>query len=214
MDIQNKIVGYGQALLSEIIPNPKNWREHPIYQEKFVEGALEEVGIIQTVIINKTTGHLIDGHLRVEIAKKRGLIEIPATYVEMTQDEENLALATYDTSTEMAEKNQDKLNDLIEEIHSENADVQTALDKLHKENESKTEEVLVKRSIQLQPAQEYVMIVCKDQTEFEDIRAILGLGMVRRGGYKKGSAFDDVGAERLMEAGRFKEFLNAYRNPK
>ena len=46
------------------------------------------------VVVNTTTGRLIDGHLRVELAKARASPRCPVVYVELTEDEERLVLAT------------------------------------------------------------------------------------------------------------------------
>ncbi len=81
---RSRIVGSGTASPAEILANPRNWREHPEQQERALEGLLREVGWVQQVIVNKTTGHLVDGHLRVSLAKRRGEATIPVIYVELT----------------------------------------------------------------------------------------------------------------------------------
>lgn len=212
MDIANRIVGYGMVKVDEILLNPKNWRKHPIYQERALEGVLEEIGLVQNIIINKTTGNLVDGHLRVQIAKKDGIEELPCTFIEVSEAEEDLILAMLDPIGAMADKNQDALNELVDSVTTANEDIQAVLDALRKDTEEATEEVLIRRSIQLQPPMEYVMIVCKTDEEFTQLRQLMGLGMVRRGGYREGSDFDDVGAERLIYFERFMEWLNANRN--
>lgn len=62
------------------------------------------------------------------------------------------------------------------------------------------DEIEFETSIQIEPPKEYIMIVCEPNSqEWEDLKEKLKLKMVRRGGYKKGSPFDDVGLERLLE---------------
>jgi hypothetical protein len=54
---------------------PRSWRTPPTgaptpeKQQRALAGALSEVGWVQQVIVNQQTGHLIDGHLRVELAR-------------------------------------------------------------------------------------------------------------------------------------------------
>jgi DNA modification methylase len=48
------------------------------------------------VLVNRTTGHLVDGHLRVELALERAEPLVPVTYVELSEAEEALVLATLD----------------------------------------------------------------------------------------------------------------------
>jgi hypothetical protein len=200
--------------VEDIKKNPKNWRLHPEYQQVALSGVLETVGWVQELIVNEVTGNLIDGHLRYELAKKHKEKEVPVKYVKLTPEEEDIVLATLDPIAEMADADQKALNSLIDGIQTENEGIVYTLDKLHKEVEDKTEEVLLKRSVQLLPEQEYVMIVCKTNEDFDAIRAYLGLGMVRRGGYKEGSAFNDAGAERLITAEKFMERVNANRDTK
>jgi hypothetical protein len=54
-------------------------------------------------------------------------------------------------------------------------------------------------SLQVRPAMEYVLIMAEPNSEeWEDMKKVLGLKMVRRGGYKEGSAFDALGLERVL----------------
>jgi hypothetical protein len=67
----------------------------------------------------------------------------------------------------------------------------------------KKNDVVYDQAVQLKPAMEYIIIACDTQDEFDDLRERLKLRMVRRGGYKKGSEWDDVGVERVIKYGRF-----------
>ena len=112
---RNRIVGSGTMNPADLKANPMNWRKHPAEQSKALDDALSRLGWIQDVIVNKTTGHLIDGHLRVETALKNKEAEVPVKYVELTEEEEKLALATFDPLTMMAEQDDEMLKKLLEE---------------------------------------------------------------------------------------------------
>ena len=127
MTWESRIIGHGVMDPHELIPNPKNWRTHPKLQEKALEGALEDIGWIQDVIVNERTGKLLDGHLRVELAKKRGEHKIPVVMVDLSEEEEELALITLDPITAMAEADKDMLNDLIERCKTDNQKVKDLL---------------------------------------------------------------------------------------
>ena len=99
---QNKIVGYGDELVDQLLANPHNFRGHPDDQQAWVKASLDDVGVIAPVIVNKTTGHLIDGHLRVTLAMREGQTRIPVCYVKLTPDQEKRILAVYDRSGAMA----------------------------------------------------------------------------------------------------------------
>jgi len=71
------------------------------------------------------------------------------------------------------------------------------------------EEIHFEQSVQLEPPKEYIVIMAEpNSVDWEDLKEVLKLGMVRRGGYKKGSAFDSVGLERVIWWNDLKNRLN------
>jgi hypothetical protein len=64
----NRIAGYGSENPEQLLANPRNWRVHPSEQQSALTGVLESVGVVQNVIVNSRSGHLVDGHLRVSLA--------------------------------------------------------------------------------------------------------------------------------------------------
>lgn len=58
---RNRIVGHGEQPASQFLANPNNWRVHPQSQRDALHGALNEVGWVQQVIVNRRTGYLVDG---------------------------------------------------------------------------------------------------------------------------------------------------------
>lgn len=89
---RNRIVGSGEVAPGGLIPNEKNWRLHPRRQVAALEGALDEVGWVQQVIVNRRTGRLVDGHARVKSAVARREASVPVLYVDLTEAEEAFAL--------------------------------------------------------------------------------------------------------------------------
>lgn len=79
MPWQNRIVGHADVPPADLVPNPKNWRSHPDDQQRALAGALSEVGWVAEVLVNQTTGHVVDGHLRIELALARREPSIPVT---------------------------------------------------------------------------------------------------------------------------------------
>lgn len=115
-EFKNRIVGYGKEPVDQILFNPQNWRIHPKAQQDALTGVLEEIGWVQNVVINKTTGHLVDGHLRVQLADRAEEKTVPVTYVELSESEEMTVLATIDPIAAMAATDKEKLDELIEMI--------------------------------------------------------------------------------------------------
>lgn len=114
--LRNRIVGYEAAVdPATLQANPKNWRVHPKAQRDALRGALREVGWVDTVLVNTTTGRVVDGHARLEEAIAAGST-VPVIFAELTEDEESLVLATLDPITAMADTDQTKLSALLAEV--------------------------------------------------------------------------------------------------
>ena len=132
--IKNRIVGNGEEQLDQIMFNPRNWRIHPLSQQDALKGVLEEVGWVQEVIVNKRTGHLVDGHLRCQLAAREGAKTIPVKYVDLSEDEEALVLATLDPIGAMAATDKQKLDELFQDINSDNENVQKMMAEIAEHN--------------------------------------------------------------------------------
>lgn len=113
---QNRIVGHGEERPDQLLANPRNWRIHPKQQQDALSGVLSEVGLVQSVIVNKHTGYVVDGHLRVSLAMREGQPTIPVVYVELSEEEEALILATLDPLSALAGTDQEKLDELLHEV--------------------------------------------------------------------------------------------------
>lgn len=112
---RNRIVGYGDEDPEQLLANPSNWRIHPKFQQDALTGVLDEIGWVDTVIVNKTTGFVVDGHLRVTLAISNNEPKIPVCYVDLTPAEEATILATFDPITMLAVTDQEQYNLLVKE---------------------------------------------------------------------------------------------------
>jgi len=117
---QSRIVGHGDADPAVLAANPRNWRTHPPEQRAALIAELDRVGWVQSVIVNRTTGFLVDGHLRVEVAAAAGEATIPVVYVELTPEEEARVLIGLDPLGSMAGTNDALLQDLLDTVDLEN----------------------------------------------------------------------------------------------
>lgn len=127
---RNRIVRSGDAALSEIRLSGLNWRTHPDAQQRALSGVLGSVGWVQSVIINERTGTLIDGHARVRVADDAGETSVPAVWVDLSDDEERLILATLDPLAAMAETDAEQLRALLATVASEDAALSDLLGRL------------------------------------------------------------------------------------
>lgn len=113
---RNRIVRQDVCDPTTLSPSPHNWRTHPPLQKDALQGALAELGWIQQLVVNTTTGQLIDGHLRLALALEYSEPLVPVLYVELSEDEERLALLTLDPLAAMAEANREQLDALLREV--------------------------------------------------------------------------------------------------
>ncbi len=130
MNIRNRVKELRYVPASQLQPNPKNWRTHPEGQQNALRGILAEVGIAGAVLARETPEGglmLIDGHLRAETLHNA---EIPVLVLDVTEEEADKILATFDPLGAMAESDADALRALLEEVETgsqELADMLTAL---------------------------------------------------------------------------------------
>lgn len=127
---RSRIVGEGVEAPDQLLANPLNWRRHPRAQQEALEGMLRAVGWVQRVIVNRRTGHLVDGHLRVEVALRRGEPAVPVLYVDLTEEEERIVLAAIDPIGGLAEADDAALDALLQGLESGDAALDAFLDSL------------------------------------------------------------------------------------
>jgi hypothetical protein len=113
---RNAIVGYDVVAPDQLLAHPLNWRIHGPDQKAALIGSLNDLGWIAPVIVNTTTGHTIDGHERIGEAIARHEPGIPVIYVQLTEAQEALALATFDPITAMAGTDKEHLGALLQQI--------------------------------------------------------------------------------------------------
>jgi DNA modification methylase len=131
---RNRIVGHGEEAPEQLLANPANWRTHPMEQQQALAGALAEVGWVAQVLVNRTTGHVVDGHLRVELAISRAEPTVPVAYVELSEAEERLVLASLDPLAAMATAERDALAALLAGLEPADAALRALLAQLGEAN--------------------------------------------------------------------------------
>jgi hypothetical protein len=109
---RSRIVGEGEEAPDQLLANPMNWRIHPKSQRDLLENVLDTVGWVQRVIVNQRTGHVVDGHLRIESALSRGEAVVPVLYIDVSPEEEQAILATYDPLSALAGTDDEKVAEL------------------------------------------------------------------------------------------------------
>ena len=125
---RNRIVGEAQVDPADLLVNPYNWRLHPKTQRNAIGAVLNEVGWVRPVIVNKVSGHIVDGHARVQEAIRTGQEFVPVAYVQLSQEEEQFALASLDVVGELTDTDFDARNTLLDTVQAATADLEEYFD--------------------------------------------------------------------------------------
>jgi hypothetical protein len=128
---RSRIVKYGKIRADQVVPHPLNPRKHPIKQRQTVQASFDALGQIAPIMINVRNNYLIDGEERTWLALAQGdATELDAVWVDLTEDEHALALTIFDRITNMAYYDKDNLDDLMHQIDTDNAALQSLLSEM------------------------------------------------------------------------------------
>jgi hypothetical protein len=100
-------------------------------QRQVVEASIKEIGFVKSVLVNKTTGRIVDGHERVMQALGAGddtLVDVE--YVELSEEEELKALLLLDASSELAEVDRAKVQELASMVDFSSVDLLAFADEM------------------------------------------------------------------------------------
>jgi hypothetical protein len=124
---RNAITRYGEEAPDQLLANPRNPKIHPKPQQDALSGAITELGWLAPVIVNERTGHMLDGHARVGLAISRNEPSVPVAYVDLPEDQEALALATFDPIGNLAVHDKAMLDELLRDVSTGDAALQQML---------------------------------------------------------------------------------------
>jgi hypothetical protein len=130
MKIRDRIKELRRVPASELKPNPLNWRTHPVAQMDAIRSILTEVGFAGAELARELPDgslQLIDGHARAEVA---GDAIVPVLVLDVTEEESNKLLATFDPIGAMAGANTLKLDNLINTTEFDSAAIRRMIDDL------------------------------------------------------------------------------------
>ena len=118
---RNRITRTEEVAPDQLLANPANFRRHGKDQQEALAEVLDTVGWVQDVIVNEQTGHVVDGHLRVELALRRQEPAVPVKYISLSPAEEAKVLATFDPISALARTDSQALADLTTDMAFESA---------------------------------------------------------------------------------------------
>jgi DNA modification methylase len=185
MQIKDRIKELRRVKASELIPNPKNWRTHPVAQQDALKGVLAEVGYADALIARETADGLmlVDGHLRAETTPDS---EVPVLILDINAEEADLMLATLDPLAAMAGRDEERLSELLETVTSDNQAVAEMLNNMAAEIVDEKPKVLPKEedafdvpdTSEIQRGDLFQLgnhrLLCGDSTNATDIETLMG----------------------------------------
>lgn len=103
--------------ISELKPSPQNPRK--ITPEAFegLKNSLKRFGIVQSIILNKRTGHVVGGHQRVAALKALGHEAAPVTIVDISETDEQLLNVSLN-NPHIQGQFTDDLQAILDQLHS------------------------------------------------------------------------------------------------
>lgn len=188
--------------LSKLVRYAKNARHHKASQIAEIVASMREFGWTIPLLVDEQDV-IIAGDGRFQAATSLGIAEVPVLVARGWSDAQKRAYRLVDNQIPLnATWNKDLLRVELTELREQAADLDLELFGFA------TNDALIRdggdaelpQAIQLQPAREYAVIMCDDLDEWERLKVALNLTPVRRGGYRQGSQFDDLGTQRVIKA--------------
>lgn len=199
--------------ISEVKPNPKNPRVIKDGKfQKLVKSIQEFPDMLNKrplIVFTDVDGKycVLGGNMRLKALNELKFKEIPVIVADEWTEEQkneflikdNVGFGEWDWDSLANEWDAEKLDDWGLDLPIDNQ-----IDELEE-----GEEIELPQSVQLEPPKEYILIMAEpNSVDWEEIKETLKLKMVRRGGYKQGSAFDAIALERVIEWNDFKTRIN------
>lgn len=175
--IADKVVMVPVEELNGAVYNP---RKISPYQLRSLKKSVEKYGILEPLIVNKTTGNtVVGGHQRLRIAKELGIEEVPVQFIELDSVDEEKAL-NLALNKVGGEFDKPKLIGLFQSMDLKALDLQMtgfSEDEVNKMLMTKEEEVEPEYPITPYFSEKYnfVVILAKDEVEFSYLKNALKL---------------------------------------
>ncbi len=127
---RDRVVEMRRVKASDLHRHPRNPRKHPASQIAAMKGVYEQVGDAGAVVVYEDEGRLVilNGHMRSDINKDE---EVSVLVTDLTPQEAEVIIATYDEIGKMADTDQAKLDALIDSVSPENMAVRSLLADIH-----------------------------------------------------------------------------------
>ena len=113
--------------IGELRENPRNPNRHPDGQIELLARIISENGWRAPITVSMRSGLIVRGHGRLMAAKRAGLTECPVDYQDYASDEQELQdLLADNRIAELAEIDEEALQDILSDLQDIGADVELA----------------------------------------------------------------------------------------
>ena len=197
--------------INQVLPNTDNPRFIKDYKfEKLVRSIKEfpQMLDLRPIVVNKEMV-VLGGNMRLKACVEAGIKEVPIIFADNLTPEQEKEFIIKDNSS-FGEWDWDILANEwdVQDLEDWGLEIPNLDDEVDELEDG--EEIELPQSVQVEPPKEYILIMAEpNSVDWEDLKETLQLKMVRRGGYKKGSGFDAVSLERVLEWSDLKERINA-----
>ena len=191
--------------VDKVKSNPKNPRL--IKDDKFKKLVksikdFPEMESVRPIVVNKDM-IILGGNMRYKAMIECGYKEVNVEVVDWSEQKQNEFIIKDNVSYGLNDWDMLANEWDMEQLEDWGMDL-PLFDKI--DNLEDGEEIEFEQSVQLIPPKEYILIMAEPNSEeWENIKETLQLKMVRKGGYKEGSAFDAIGLERVLNWDNFKQ---------
>lgn len=186
MDIKNRIKEFKLVDPRELKKNPKNHHTHPVAQRRALKEAMDSLGWVQPLTLNEVTGNLVDGHARLDEALELNIEHVPVIIVELSEEEEAVALAAIVKTGHMAEIDRTLEADLLAITTGFNADLAALLGATGVNLDPVDENIEVTdehdpQGISMVPGEQfdYIMLVFRSELDFLAAKQRFGVAKVK-----------------------------------
>ena len=105
--------------ISDLVPAPYNPRRvlsptSPAYRK--LKASITEFGLVEPLVWNELTGHVVGGHARLRVLKELGVAEVPVSVVRLTDAREKALNVVLNNQEAQGRYDPAKLGDLLAEL--------------------------------------------------------------------------------------------------
>ena len=125
--IRDRIRELRRVPVQRLVPHPKNWRRHPKAQKDAFAALRGEIGFAGVLLVRELSDgkyQILDGHMRAAMTRE-GLV--PVVILDLTDEEAEKFLVTYDPLAAMAETDYERLKALLDTVQTDSAAVKELL---------------------------------------------------------------------------------------